>query len=48
MDKGLPAFQALQMGISNKSFDDYERQLVEDVLRLRIPENLAREQIFTN
>lgn len=48
IDKGLPARTALQMGISNKSFDDFERQLVEDVIRLRIPDKLEREKIFTN
>jgi len=47
MDKGLPAGQALQMGISNKSFDDFERELVEDVIRLRIPEKLRRDELFT-
>lgn len=48
IDKGLPPDQALQMGISNKSFDEFERQLVDDVIRLRIPEKLEREKIFTN
>lgn len=48
MDKGLPAYQALQLGISNKSFDDFERQLVEDVIRLRVPDNIEREKIFTS
>ncbi len=47
MDRGLPAGKALQMGITNKSFDDFEWQLVDDVIRLRIPENLARDDIFT-
>lgn len=48
MDKGLDAFKALRMGISNKSFDDFERQLVEDVIRLRIPEKLERGEIFAD
>lgn len=47
MDKGLPARKALQMGLSNKSFDDFERELVEDVIRLRIPEKPGRDEIFT-
>jgi len=46
MDKGLAANKALQMGITNKSFDDFERELVEDVIRLRIPEKLERGEIF--
>ncbi len=48
MEKGLEANKALQMGITNKSFDDFERQLVEDVIRLRLPEKLEREDIFTS
>jgi MoxR-like ATPase len=48
MDKGLPPKQALQMGITNKSFDEFEQQLVEDVIRLRIPIKLDRSEIFTN
>lgn len=48
MDKGLEACKALQMGITNKSFDDYERKLVEDVIHLRIPESIKRGEIFTD
>lgn len=47
MDKGLEANKALEMGITNKSFDDFERRLVEDVIRLRIPEKLERNEIFS-
>lgn len=47
MDKGLSAMKALQMGITNKSFDDYERELVDDVIRLRIPEHVTRDDIFS-
>lgn len=46
MDKGLSPAKALQMGIANKSFDDFERTLVEDVIRLRIANNLSRNEIF--
>jgi len=46
MDKGLSPAKALQMGIANKSFDDFERTLVEDVIRLRIADNLSRNEIF--
>ena len=48
MDKGLEPFKALQIGITNKSFDDFEREHVQDVIRLRIPERLERGEIFTN
>lgn len=48
MDKGLEANKAFEMGITNKSFDDFERKLVEDVIKLRIPEKLERNEIFTD
>jgi nitric oxide reductase NorQ protein len=46
MDRGLSPLKALQMGIANKSFDDFERTLVEDVISLRIADNLGRNEIF--
>jgi len=46
MDKGLEAKKALNMGITNKSFDDFERKLVQDVIDLRIPTKLERNKIF--
>lgn len=48
MDRGLGAGKALRLGITNKSFDDFERQLVEDLIRARIPENAERDKIFSN
>lgn len=46
MTRGLAPAKALQMGITNKSFDDFERTLVEDVIRLRISDSLERNEIF--
>ena len=46
MNKGLSPIKALQMGIANKSFDDFERTLVEDVIRLRISDGMERNEIF--
>ncbi|MPM08181.1 hypothetical protein SDC9_54493 [bioreactor metagenome] len=46
MKKGLNAFHALQMGITNKIFDGFERQIVEDIIRLRIPEDLESSEFF--
>lgn len=43
---GLSVGQALDMGIVNKSFDDYERQLVSDIIAARIPSGLSRDDIF--
>jgi nitric oxide reductase NorQ protein len=38
--------QALDLGIVNKCFDDYERQLVEDMIHVRFPGDLQRSAIF--
>lgn len=46
MKKGLPVHQALHLGIANKSFDELERELVEDMIHLRIPEKLAGPEVF--
>lgn len=48
MEKGLDAFRALQLGITNKTFDSFERELVEDIIRLRIPEDLTGADLFEN
>ena len=40
MGLGLAPAAALDMGITNKSFDPYERQLVHDLIAARIPEKL--------
>mgnify|MGYP000356355428 FL=1 len=34
------------MGIINKSFDDFERQLVSDVIAARIPAGLGEDELF--
>ncbi len=44
---GLTAGQALELGIINKSFDDFERQLVSDVISARIQPDLTAADIFT-
>ncbi len=46
MEKGLAPIEALRLGIVNKSFDQFEMQLVEDVIRARIPENLYHDKLF--
>ena len=43
---GLNAAQALEMGIVNKSTDDFERQLVSDVVAARIPGKLTAAELF--
>lgn len=46
MQRGLPAIQAIRLGIVNKCFDDYERQLVEDMITVRFPGDLGKDKIF--
>lgn len=43
---GLNAQTALEMGIVNKSFDDYERTLIQDVIRGRISQKADKNAIF--
>ena len=42
---GLNPFDAIKMGIANKSFDEFERQIVIDTIKTKIPTNIE-ESIF--
>ena len=44
---GLSMRDALNIGIINKSFDEFERTLVEDIVSARIDGKLTKEDIFT-
>lgn len=46
MYRGLPVLQALSLGIVNKCFEEYERQLVSDLLSVRFPGDLDRSSLF--
>ena len=46
MRTGLEGNRALDLGLVNKSFDDFERQLVRDVIRTRLPEELHLGDVF--
>ena len=46
MQTGLEGNRALELGLVNKSFDDFEKQLVTDVIRTRLPETLTSEDVF--
>lgn len=48
MHGGLEANLALDMGITNKSFDPFERKLVRDMIRARIPKKLERGKLFSD
>lgn len=44
---GLRPYQAVQMGITNKAFDIFEREIVSDMVMTRIPEDWTKEQVFS-
>lgn len=46
MKLGLPPYRALEMGLVNKSFDPFEKDLVRDTIALRIPKNLSGSELF--
>lgn len=43
---GLRPWQAVQMGITNKAFDIFEREIIADMVMTRIPEDWTKEQVF--
>ncbi len=46
MHTGLEGNRALELGLVNKSFDDFERQLVVDVIRTRLPDEIHYGDVF--
>ena len=44
--RGLTPRLGIQMGITGKTFDEYEKEIVEDVIRTRIPEAWTVEDVF--
>ncbi len=46
MKTGLSPALAVRMGVVNKCFDNFEREIVEDVVMTRIPADWTRDQIF--
>lgn len=46
IENGLNMGQALELGIINKSFDDFERQLVSDIIAAKVPASLGAGDIF--
>ena len=45
--RGLDIVSALDMGIINKSPDQYERELVRDIVMSRFTESIRRSEIFS-
>ena len=46
VDTGLSPWQAVQMGVINKTFDVFEKEIVEDVVRTRIPRKWTKEDVY--
>lgn len=46
VDTGLSPWQAVQMGVVNKTFDVFEKEIVEDAVRTRIPADWTRENVY--
>ena len=47
VENGLQLGQALEMGMINKSFDPFERQLVADLIQTRVKSELTAAELFT-
>ena len=43
---GLSPWEAVRMGIVNKTFDIFEKEIVADVVNTRIPEEWTREDVY--
>lgn len=48
IEKGITSGEALKLGIINKAFDPFERQLVADAVWSRIPKDADRAKLFGN
>ena len=46
VENGLTMHEALNIGIINKSFDEFERTLVEDIVSARIDGKLTKKDLF--
>ena len=46
IEKGIPSGQALALGIINKAFEPFERQLVADAVWARLPRDAGRDALF--
>ncbi|MBE6038648.1 MAG: MoxR family ATPase [Anaerofustis stercorihominis] len=46
IQRGLNPISAIKMGITNKSFDAFEKEIVEDVIATRVPKDWTAENIF--
>lgn len=46
MKRGLDPQLAIKMGVLNKSFDDFEKELIQDTIDLRLAKDVTKDKIF--
>ncbi len=46
INRGLDPILAIKMGILGKTFDEFEKEIISDVIELRIPKALKKSDIF--
>ena len=46
IEKGIPSGRALELGVINKAFEPFERQLVADAVWSRLPRDATRDKLF--
>ena len=46
MKSGLAPYLAVRMGITNKTFDSFEKEIISDVVMTRIPESWTAADVF--
>ena len=46
IQEGLKPGLAVKMGVVNKCFDMFEKEIVQDVVMTRIPDSWTREDVF--
>ncbi len=46
MERGLAPHLAIKMGVLNKTFDEFEKELIQDIIDLRLPSRVNKEEIF--
>ena len=46
--RGLKPTLGINMGLTGKTFDIYEKEIVDDIIRTRIPEKWESKDIFPN
>ncbi len=46
VDLGLDLKKALEMAISNKTFDNFEKEIIKDLMRINFPKDYKRSDVF--